>query len=223
MIYTRGRTGSELLIDLLRSNPTLVCEGEILGGRVPAPRLWVRAHATGAARAGAVAYGFKTLYTDLGRVQKVDPSAFLRHLSDQGYLIVHLVRRNLLRQAVSWLQATQQQTHYRDSTERSSYKPVRFDPETLIAVMLEAEYIREVERERLQGLPHVTVSYEEDLLDASRHQATADAVFQAVGLSSVPVSTSLVRSSARSLSEALENYEDVAALVGRSRFAEYLT
>ena len=223
VLYTRGRSGSELLLDLLRHHSDVACDGEILGAPVRSPWLWVRAHAARAARSGAGTYGFKVLYNDLtGPQQMSDPAGFLRRLHDDGYKIVTLERRNLLRHAVSWLQSREQQTHYRSEAERASYRPVAIEPEAAIAVMYIGEQDAQQQEATVTDLPHLALTYEESLEDPSTHQATVDQVFAFLGLSSEPVKTTLVRSSPRRLSDSLENYADIAALVGQTRFAKYL-
>jgi LPS sulfotransferase NodH len=223
VLYTRGRTGSELLIDLIRSHSRMACDGEILGAPVASPKLWIRGHAGAAARKGSTGYGFKILYTDLTEKQGIkDPRHFLEGLIDDGYVLVTLERRNLLRQAVSWIQATDQQTHYRSEAERSRYRPVTVEPEAAVAVMFMAEAVKKEAAEVTSGLPHVSVIYEDDLEDASTHQATADRVFSALGIPSEPAASSLVRSSARRLSEAIANYDELVDVLSRTRYAEYL-
>jgi LPS sulfotransferase NodH len=208
---------------LLRSHDGIECDGEILGAPVRSPWWWVRAHAAAARRRGATGYGFKILYTDLTDVQRITkPRVFLERLIDHGYLLVTLERRNLLRQAVSWIQATDQQTHYRSEVERSKYRAVSVEPEAAVAVMFMAEAVKKEAAEVTSGLPHVSVIYEDDLEDPSTHQATADRVFNALGVPSEPVASSLVRSSARRLSEAIDNYDELVDVLSRTRYAEYL-
>jgi hypothetical protein len=224
VIFTTGRAGSELLARMLTSTRGVVCDSEILTNRVRFPFLYVQAHAVRAGQAGAAAYGFKLLTAQLSEAQgMLDPSAFLRRLSDHGYIIVTLTRRHLLRQTVSWAQSHDQQFHYSSAAEReASFRPVRIEPELAVAMMVINERITERLRSEVGDLPHIPLVYEDDLEDPGRHQATADRVLGALGLPSEPVQAPIVRSAPPRIADAVENYEEVAAVLSRTRFAHFL-
>ncbi len=71
--------------------------------------------------------------------------------------------------------------------------------------------------------PDVEVCYEDDLLDPARHQATADRVMTALDMPSAPVRTPLRRGSLDDLRAQLSNWDEVADVIGRTRFADFLT
>ncbi len=98
-----GRSGSNLLASLLRCHPDIDCEGEILSRRIigytPWPHVWVQGRRALHHRPW---YGFKLKIYHLTTDQGVrDPSGFLTTLVGEGWKIIHLRRRNLLRQSLS--------------------------------------------------------------------------------------------------------------------------
>jgi LPS sulfotransferase NodH len=104
VILFQGRSGSTLLGELLNSSPAIQIEGEILAGR----RLegWRRQNArlgqfvqrSQSSRIQAV--GFKAKLTDIA-----DTNAFRSFLQREGFRIVFLTRRDVVKQALSWIYA----------------------------------------------------------------------------------------------------------------------
>src|SRR5690348_6059972 len=85
VIVAPGRCGSELLVDLLHSQPNVACDGEMLRERVRLPRMFLEAHAQRARRNGARYYGCKLLVGQLEDVQQLaDPARFVTHLGTRG-------------------------------------------------------------------------------------------------------------------------------------------
>jgi hypothetical protein len=223
-VWSPGRSGTQLLVELLDSHPALVCDNEILFGRVRFPFRYVQACAARARKPGVEAYGFKVVVGQLRAVQHMeDPAAFLRRLSVAGYLMIAVTRRNLLRQAISWTQANQGGVfHFRDD-ERQQTRALHLEPTGLIARMYWLEDTIKYTHDSVADIPHETVWYEDDLVDESRHQSTVDRIVRRLGLDPMPVRTSLVRGAGdKPYAELVENWDEVVDVLGRTRFAEWL-
>src|SRR4051812_11468170 len=67
VVFAQGRTGSTLLVDLLRSSPGVHCDEEILDRPVRLPHLWIASRR--AARPGT-GYGFKVKIYQLTGAQQ---------------------------------------------------------------------------------------------------------------------------------------------------------
>jgi LPS sulfotransferase NodH len=223
-VWSPGRSGTQLLVELLDSHPALHCDNEILFSRVRYPFSYVQACAARASGPGIEAYGFKVVYGQLQTVQSMrDPAAFLHRLSRAGYLMVAVTRRNLLRQAISWTQAnTSGDFHFRGE-ERQRERAVHLEPTHLIARMWFLEETINSTHAAVADVPHETVWYEDDLADPTVHQATADRIVRRLGLQPQPVRTSLnrVRGDAP-YEELVENWDEVRDVLVRTRFAEWL-
>jgi len=75
----------------------------------------------------------------------------------------------------------------------------------------------------LEQSPHLNLVYEHDLLRPESHQDTLGRVFDYLGLPSVPVRTTLVRTRSSSLRDFVYNYEEVESAVidmGYGRFLD---
>jgi len=226
VVLGTGRSGSRLLLSMLRRQPRVLCDGEILSpeNRIRFPFRWVQSHAMRARFRGARGWGFKLLVHHFRDLALVDGGrAFVDRLADAGYLVVVLTRNNLLRQAVSWERAQIVGRHHYKVGEEREGSAVHLDPVQLLVRMglleLENDFARTVGKEH----SHVEVCYEDDLLDAARHQATADRVMTALDMPSAPVRTPLRRGSPDDLRDQLSNWEEVADVIGRTRYADFLT
>lgn len=221
LIFGAGRSGSSLLVDLLDSHPQIRCEGEILHHRVLFPRLYVSCRAATAAQD---AYGFKLLSYQLRQVQKMhDPGLFLQRLHESRWKIIYLVRRNILRRALSNLYARHRQKFHARRDERPT-EAVRMpvDVSELLSWMEGMERLNRFEQQLLSDLPHLHIVYEDDLQDSHDHQPTVDRIFLYLGLPSARVKSNLVKATPRDLSDFVANHEELVQFVNDSLYSEYL-
>ncbi len=228
VVLGSARCGSRLLMNLLESQSGVFCDYEILNprnNRISHPFRWVQSHAVRATRRGRTAYGFKVFVHHLRDLPLVDGAeAFVHRLSDAGYLVVALTRRNLLHQTVSLEYAQLVGRHHYKVTDELDERSFALDPVQVILQMslfeIENDFVRSVS----ESVRHLDVSYEDDLLDAANHPATVDRIMSALGRSSAggPVRTYLRRSSTGELRGRVANWDEVADVIGRTRFAKYL-
>jgi len=221
VIVTAGRTGSELLTDLLGSHPDVICEPEILRERLVAPEQFVAGRAAKAGLGGAQAYGFKIHCGHFGYQVLRERDQYLRHLSDEGVHLIFLRRGNFVAQAVSSTIASRTRWHWR-RRDGPVFTPVELDPvEVLMMTYLFEESDHYLEA-MLAGLPHLTLRYEDNLCDGPAQQATVDRICDRLGLRHATTVSDHVRFTPPTLSATVANFEAVTALVRGSRFARFL-
>ena len=225
LLFSQSRCGSTLLMDLLNSHPDVDCRNEIY---IEAPFFPVPLRRSLERRRRAAVFGFKLQVHQFDQKVRVrSPRAFVEQLVDDGYTIVYLRRSNVLRHALSEVvRSASGLTHVRsdaqaETVERASRRVV-VDIDALRAAMEVREYYWEAADAILDGLPHLDVEYGRDLLEPERHQIVADAVFEALGLTSVAVSTKLRRINAHTIPELVENYEELATALEGTRWRTYL-
>jgi LPS sulfotransferase NodH len=207
VVLTSGRSGSELLRSLVGAHPLVYHDVEILDRDVLAPRAWV---ASRRARHRDRAWGFKVKLQDLTRFQQppVDPSDFFAWLVDRGYRVVHLQRENVVLQALSVLRARATGEYHRAADAPVDPRRVIDVGELVAACGYQMDFMdREVEV--LSGIDHLRLSYEDDLDDPARHQATCDRFFDHLGIDRVPVTTDLTRTRPRSVADEIVNLDEV--------------
>lgn len=224
------RSGSNLLRDLLNNHPQVVCDGEILSSRLPFPYAYAQARSRAAVSGeGARAYGFKFAVWQVSTIQKRDPARFVRALQGGGWHLMSLQRKNLLRQEISLVMAKHRKalghkepTRLRKTDAPLKLAPVRVDVVRLLEQMKSADKEWRGRQKLLDGLPHLALSYEDDLLFADRHQDTANKAFAFLGLPPAVVDPQIVKTGRRDLSAMIENYDELERALLNSDFAPML-
>lgn len=221
VLFAQGRTGSSLLRSLLNAHPEVHCADEVLG---PKAVLFPLAHVERLSRlVDEPVWGFKVKVYQLTRHQGLeDPQAFLAALADRGHRIIHLRRRNLLRQAVSNAVAVGGGRYLYAEGEERKPVTVHMDPTETIEVMRRRVAHAAAEDTALAGLEHLSLTYEDDLLEPARQQATADRVVRYLGRDPVPVTTHLRRIVSGGLGDRVENWDEVAAALAGTEFETFL-
>ncbi|MCW5983234.1 MAG: hypothetical protein KIT09_34405 [Bryobacteraceae bacterium] len=211
------RTGSTLLVDLLDSHPEVRCEGELFAASAcPSPGDYLRERLrTVAARA----YGF---HCKLGQVDSPMSWTFLKELHAAGWRIVHVRRRNLLRQAASAMIAQQRGVWHDRSGANAAAWQVHLDSKRFLQALGHAELADIAYRAVMDRLPHLLVRYEDDLLRPEFHQATADRIFHFLGLPAAPVTARYCRSVSRPLADCIANFDEVVRAVRKTRYGRFL-
>jgi LPS sulfotransferase NodH len=219
VVLTSGRSGSELLRSLVGAHPLVYHDVEILDRDVLWPRLWV---ASRRARHQDRAWGFKVKLQDLERFQQpaVDPAGFFAWLVERGYEVVHLQRENVVLQSLSVLRARATGEYHRAADDPIDPRfPLLARPpaaagrvidvnELVAACGYQMDFMdREVAA--LAGIDHLRLTYEHDLDDPGRHQATCDRFFDHLGIDRVPVTTDLTRTRPRSPADEIVNLDEV--------------
>jgi hypothetical protein len=217
VVFAAGRSGSSLLMDLLNSHPGVHCDDEILSHRVLSVDRFL---AVRAVLAGRAAYGFKLKLHHLTTQRIRNPGDFLGRLHAEGCCIVHLARRDLLRQALSSGIARQRLAPHQTGTRGNLRSgPFRIDPGWLLGRMRELDLSLRGERAALASLPHLGLCYEDDLLRAERHQATLDRVFDFLGVESAPVASRYVRTGADRLADLVANLDEIGRALRATEYA----
>ena len=219
VIFAQGRSGSTLLADLLNSHPRVYCADEILTWKRSDPARYALACSVGHR---CDTYGFKVKIYQLTQGQQLtDPGRLLRQLHDEGWLLLHLQRRNVLRQALSSMVAAQRDV-YHQQRGAAGLAPVPIDAAELLRQTADRVRFCAEEAAALEGLPYASFLYEDDLLDPASHQATASRAFAYLGIEDVPVRTKLRKIADRSLEEVVANAAEVRGVVADSPYADLL-
>jgi hypothetical protein len=220
VIFTVGRTGSNLLVSLLDSHPGIKCHGELLFKRVLFPQLYLKCQER---LSSQDIYGFKIIYYNFG-VQKVeDPLEILNELSSDGYKIISLKRRNVIRQTISHMYALHRQTfHEKEGQAKKSNNRMIID---LNFFQQELEYFldhRSREEQLLKNFSYLQLYYEDDLLEKGRHQCTMDKIASYLGIPNARVTSDFGKTTPQELSNVIENYEEFKRYLEQTEYYQYL-
>ncbi|MBK6876968.1 MAG: hypothetical protein IPG99_11125 [Ignavibacteria bacterium] len=228
VIYTRGRTGSTVLTELLNCHPEIFCDVEIFnfiysGSRIKFPIPYIQSCSKRSSMFGKSVYGFKVKIAQL-RVehQYSDYDRILSELSKDGWKFIHLKRVNFLRHKLSSLMVAETNIFHLRNGETGEQKKINVDFDVIMEGITYGEEVERTEEENLKNIPHIKVIYETDILDNSKHQETADRIFEYLGLSPQPVSTDLKRITVDRLQDMIINYEEIEKRLKGTRFEKYL-
>jgi LPS sulfotransferase NodH len=170
-------------------------------------------------------YGYKLRLHELTNRHKIDPTEFLQAHHQRGGKIIYLRRRNILRQAISSLIAMESGSWRSDQRayEVRRKKKFRIDCAALLKNLKWREATLAQEQRVLNGIPYVSIVYEQDLFDAGRHQQTLDKLFDYLGIARVAVRAGMVKVSPDNLADIVENFQEVERAVAASPYAPFLS
>jgi hypothetical protein len=219
VLFAQGRTGSKLLGDLLRTHPEVFFGDEILAAPVRSTRLttdllrWRHARHV---------VGFHVKIYQLTAEQGVsNPGVWLTSMHDRGWKVVTLRRTNLLRHVLSNMTADASGQFHDES---GSVPPVRLhvEPEHLVSWIEKRQQVGRDEDAALAGVPHLALSYERDLQDASVWDATCARVFAELGLSPATVATKYRRTNSGQLADIVSNLDEIKSALNGTEYAHFL-
>jgi LPS sulfotransferase NodH len=192
LIFARPRSGTTLLVDLLRQVRDMHCDGEVLHYGVLRPTRHVK---NLAAVRTKTAYGCKVLSYQLLEVQRMkSPLSFFDSLAADGFHFVHL-RRDTFAQCLSLATAMQTSVFaVRDGKARKEIPgEVVIDEDRFRAILKWNAAMLDYEDTLMSAYPHLRLQYEDDLTDPVVQQAAVDRICTLIGHPTSPVSARLER------------------------------
>ena len=224
VIFCQGRTGSTLLCNLIHKHPAIYCDQEILSK----PR-WRALHFVLGKRNRAqevTLYGFKVKFYQLTNQQDIAPDRFVRTLSNRGWKVIYLWRRNVLRHSISGHMAAAKNLWHakKNSDDQKSKveKAVHIDPDALLRDAYQRRIWLKKERSALEGINFFEINYEDDLLTQDDRARTLPQLFDFLGVVPKVFQPDTVRTSKKDLSEQISNYAEVVDCVEKSPFKHML-
>lgn len=209
-IFGDGRTGSTLLVDLLDSSPAFQCDGEILNRWYWKPRSVIATHLR---HATTPVYGFKLLSYQVDLVQSFpQPRRFLQWLISSGFRMIYLERENLLRHALSQINARHRCFHERGNGGGGS-RPLHVERDELFWWLEKMPIRKARDRRTVAGLDYVDLVYERDLEDAAQWSTTIQRICDTLSVPAFEPATTLNKVTARRLSDLVANYDEVCRML----------
>lgn len=223
ILFGRGRSGTTALVSMLDEVPAIRCEGEVLHNYVPFPYRHVLGRS---ARCTADGYGCKILSYQIREIQspRGPREDFLRTLHEEyGFDILYLRRMNLLRHALSNIRARRETFHRKKSDAETTGRAMSVDPDHVLDWMKSSEQLADYEETLLEGLPYLSLTYEDNIRNPDDHQRTVDTICEYLDVSSTPVESSYRKVAPPSLREGVANYDELKRRLEETKYATYLT
>lgn len=220
IIFGRGRSGSTTLVSLLNCLPEVCCDGEILRQPVLWPQLYFKARV---AKAQKTVYGCKILSYQLRDVQHVQQgSDFFHQLSQSGVCILYLRRVNLLNHAISNMRARNFGFHQSRTAKQLQKDKIFVNPRAVVDWIEKSQDLATYETSLLQDVPHLSLTYEENLACETQHQSTIDAICRYLALESQPACSQYQKVSPQTLQASVENYDELVRYLQATPYHHYL-
>ena len=228
VIFAQGRTGSTLLENLICSTGYFRARGELLGGYrnpyVSHPYPYLSGLSKASPQENFI-FHLKIYHLTRDRVRRgkkpIDPGAFLKKLSDDGWKIIYLKRKNTVRHIFSNFIVGYRGRYDKLDNAREDIK-IEVDLDLFEASVEQALEHERAEMEALAGLAYHPVVYEEDLENADDHQKTVDAILDFLSLEHRKVKAALKRINVKSLEEQILNYDEFYRLLEKRGWLAYL-
>ena len=220
VIFSTGRSGSTLLVELLNSFPSVFCDTELLKRRLVDPLKLIDARAR---QSHQDIYGFKLLSYQLRDIQSSihNKSNFLKCLHINGYQPIYLYRENKLQQAISSILAMTQ-SRWHSTQIRNSDASITIDINVLANTIKEMESLAQYERNLLKNIPHLSLSYEQDLEQAEALHFTMQKLSDYLGQPFIEPNITLKKLHRGHFSDYIHNWEEVLQFIEDSKFSKYL-
>ncbi len=228
VIYTRGRTGSTLLTELINCHPDIFCDVEIFNylyckSRVMFPNKYIKSCSRRASLLNKPVYGFKVKIAQLRFEHKYkNYDSILKQLSEDGWKFIYLKRTNFLRHKLSNLLAAETQVFHLKKNDAAKFEKIKVNCDVLLEGIRYSEEVERTESDNLKNIPHITVEYEKDLLRDENHQKISDKIFSYLGLESCSVSTDYKRLTGDNLEDVIANYDEVVRFFKNTEYEKYL-
>lgn len=156
-------------------------------------------------------FGFKLSAVDLIATHHMsEPHRFMTLLHDRGYRVIYLQRRDLMRHAIAILKAQQPTSRH-------------VDPQALIATLKQLDEQRIAESAIVAQVPHLTITYETDLIDPNVYTSTAQHLCQFLALKQRQQAHYPMKLVHQRISDLIANYDEVYATLQQSDYAYVLT
>lgn len=213
VILFNGRTGSSHLTELLRSHPEIRARGERLGREARQGRkgqgdqlAWARETLEPRRRLRAV--GFKTKLSVID-----DAAGFADLLRERDVRVVHMERRNVIKAAVSAVNASRLRSlgltsNLREGVERPEYAPIS-EAELRERIENREHWSRELSSFVAGlGLETLEIAYEDLLTD---ERGTVDRVLAFLEVPPAPLKSPVRKLTPDDLHVALPNFDELRA------------
>ncbi len=228
VIFGQGRSGSNLLVDLINSSPQVICKKELLNRAVNRKRfhalkqlyirnfpyhyiLWQYKKHT------ANIFGFKLMTHQLISNQHIAPKIF-----DGSWKIIYLHRHNILLKCISNMIARQSSEYIRVDGEPGDAEIYTIDPKKLIRQMQRRIEQNRLEEKLLAGTDHIRIVYETDLFDETQWPQTTARIFNFLNVENSKPKVKVRKTSEKLYCERISNYDEIVGLIKKTEFSDML-
>ena len=221
VIVEIGQSGCMILSEWFRACKRISFQENILSRPVRFPRMSVYQHVR---QCSGEVYGFNLTVEQMRQVQRIaDPNQFLQDLHRGGCRVVYLNRRDALRHAIATLKAHSTNCRFDGTAPAQGHSRITIDVSELLACLKYLDNQRVEVNAILHEVPHLLLTYEDDLIDPNDHSATARRLSEFLGVSAISPAGSPLKLVHQQIADIVTNYEEVCDGIKASDYAYLLT
>ena len=224
VVLDMGQSGCMTLSEWFRASSKITFQADILSQAVRFPRMSVYQRVR---QATGDVYGFNVSVEQLRQVQQIaNPNQFLQDLRRGGCRIVHLNRRDMLRHAIATIKAYSLDCRF-DLPSEGATVPAssRFiiDAAELLDCLQYMDNQRLEANAMLHDVPHLLLTYEDDLMDPNDRCRTAQRLSAFLEIPAIEPVGSRLKLVHQQLSDIVDNYDELRTSIAQSEYAYLLT
>ena len=229
VVFELGQSGCTTLMRWFRDRKDIIFQENILSQRVRFPRMSVfrRVH-----QSHGEVYGFNLRIEHLRQVQTMpNPNQFLQDLHRGGCRVIFLQRRDILRHAIATLKVDNiQSSKSLNVTDSSSSPPNHANRSKRVAINTQAllNCLQYIETQRvdaqaiLHDIPHLSLTYEDDLIDPNVYSTTAQRLSDFLEIVPLKPADNVVKLVHQDRADLVTNYDEVRQAIESSEYAYLL-
>jgi len=227
IIFGQSRSGSTLLINLLNCHPEMKADMEIFNHLTLFPKIKPLQHLFRyyplpcanywSWKSKKAVYGFKLFF-----FQVTKPEKFLAQLARNNWKFIHIHRDNVWQIALSNIIAMKTNHWHRHKGNETTPETITIKPEHLLNELKTRTQWKTKEFVLIKPYEHLSINYEQDLKNNNNWQATAEKIFNFLGLENHPVTSTMKTTYQKPYSDVIENYDELTRLLKDSEFAYLL-
>lgn len=221
-IFGQGRTGSTLLVRMLDSHQDIHCEDELLFHRRLFPLLYVKG------KLGACAEpvcGFHVKCYQITQQQGYkDARYFVERLQREGWKMVFLRRRDVVRHAISPILAKARNLWHTgvDTKARGDPPSVVLKPEQVVGAIRMREDYGKIEEAIVRDFDHFPIVYEDHLQTDAQREEISKSLCHYLGVEKCPLPASLQPTTGSSMSDLVSNFDEIKTAIARAGYGHFL-
>lgn len=222
-IFGQGRTGSTLLESLLCSTEYFYKNGELLKieqDEIMFPSQFIRGLSKWKSNKNFI-FHVKIYQLTRDRKRPIDPSYFIETLYNDGFNVIYLRRKNIIKHYLSNLVA-EQRGEYHKFDDRTENLKLFIDCNSFVNKVKERIRFNEEEIAALANIEYLEVTYEDDLESSITHQNTVNKILKYLSLEKKEAITKFKKINTSSLKELISNYDEFAECMTVQGWENYL-
>ncbi len=221
VVFDIGQSGCMMLSKWFCAHESITFQEDILSRAVRFPRMSVYQHVRQAQRE---VYGFSVTVEQLRQVQRMaDPNQFLQDLRRGGCRVIALNRRDALRHAIATLKTHSVNCRFDAAESNTRSNKVTVDVDELVACLKYLDNQRVEANAILHDISHLSLTYEDDLIDVNNHVATAERLSDFLEIPNIKPIGSSIKLVHQQLADIVTNYDEMHEGIEKSDYAYLLT